>query len=311
MSGYDAHLFIKELGRRFNKNDIGVIAENKEKYISFNVKINVKLAGVKYKDGTEVCKNIQLRFIDSCRFMASSLDKLASNLCGTSGIQCDKCKGNMELINISGNYIASLRCKRCRIKKTKGLGEGVLKKNFNDTSRFSGCDKKSCLMIYPYKYMDCWKKFEETSLPPKDAFYSRLNMKGISDQDYEHAQQVWNTMEKKALGCYHNTYLKTDVLVLADVFEAFRDTCLKNYGLNPAHFYTTPGLEWQALLKTTTEYCEHEKRRKECEVRPEEFRLELLTDIDMLLVVEKGIRGRITQAVKRYAKTNNKYMKDL
>ena len=74
LSGYDAHLFIKELGRRFNKNDIGVIAENREKYISFNVKINIKLAGVKYKDGTQVHKNIQLRFIDSCRFMASSLD---------------------------------------------------------------------------------------------------------------------------------------------------------------------------------------------------------------------------------------------
>ena len=106
LSGYDAHLFIKELGRRFNKNDIGVIAENKEKYISFNVKINVKLAGVKYKDGRKACKNIQLRFIHSCRFMASSLDKLASNLCGTSGIQCDKCKDNMKLINIFGEYIA-------------------------------------------------------------------------------------------------------------------------------------------------------------------------------------------------------------
>ena len=86
LSGYDAHLFIKELGRRFNKNDIGVTAVNKERYISFNVKTNVKLAGVKYKDGTQVHKNIQLRFIDSCRFMASSLDKLASNLCGTSRI---------------------------------------------------------------------------------------------------------------------------------------------------------------------------------------------------------------------------------
>ena len=315
LSGYDAHLFIKELGRRFNKNDIGVIAENKEKYISFNVKINANLAGVKYKDGTQVHKNIQLRFIDSCRFMASSLDKLASNLCGTSGIQCDKCKGNMELINISGDYIASFGCKRCKTKKTKDPGKDALKKNFNHTSRFWGCDEKFRLTIrkgvYPYEYMDGWEKFEEAGLPPKDAFYSGLNMKGISDQDYEHAQQVWNTMEKKALGCYHNTYLKTDVLVLADVFEAFRDTCLKNYGLDPAHFYTTPGLEWQALLKTTTEYCEHEKRRKECEVCPEEFRLELLTDIDMLLVVEKGIRGRITQAVKRYAKTNNKYMKDL
>ena len=90
LSGYDTHLFIKELGRRFNKNDIGVIAENKEKYISFNVKINVK---VKDGDGTEECKNTRLRFIDSLRFMASSLDKLASNLYGTSGIQCDKCKG--------------------------------------------------------------------------------------------------------------------------------------------------------------------------------------------------------------------------
>ena len=80
LNGYDAHLFIKELGKRFNKNDIGVIAENEEKYIRFNVKINVKLAGVSNKDGTGVCRNIQLRFIDSCRFMALGLDKLASNL---------------------------------------------------------------------------------------------------------------------------------------------------------------------------------------------------------------------------------------
>ena len=96
--------------------------------------------------------------------------------------------------------------------------------------------------IYSYEYMDNWEKFEEPSLPPKDAFFSRLIMKGISDQDYEHAQQVWNTMEKKALGCYHDTYLKTDVLLLADVFETFRNTCLKNYRLDPTDFYTTPGL---------------------------------------------------------------------
>ena len=246
LSGYDAHLFIKELGRRFNKNDIGVIPENNEKYISFNVKINVKLAGIKYKDGTEVCKNIQLRFIDSCKFMASSLDQLVSNLCGTSGIQCDKYKGNMELINVSGDYIASLGCERCKTKKTKFLEEGVLKKNFKHTNSFWGCDEKFHLNIrkgvYPYEYMNGWEKFEETSISPKDAFYSRLNMKGISDQDYEYAQQVWNTMEKNTLGCYHDNYLKTDVLLLADVFETFRDTCLKHYRLDPAHFYTVPGL---------------------------------------------------------------------
>ena len=84
LSSYGAHLFIKELGRRFNKNYIGVIAENKKKYISFNVRINVKLAGVKYKDGRHVYRNIQRRFIDSCRFMASSLDKFASTLDGAT-----------------------------------------------------------------------------------------------------------------------------------------------------------------------------------------------------------------------------------
>ena len=123
--------------------------------------------------------------------------------------------------------------------------------------------------------------------------------------------KVWNTIEKKTLGCFHNICLKTDVLLLADVFEAFRNTCLKNYELDPAHFSTALGLAWQALLKTAAEYCEHEKRRKDCELCPNEFRLQMLTDIDMLLMFEKGIPGGITQAVKRYAKANNKYMEDL
>ena len=126
-----------------------------------------------------------------------------------------------------------------------------------------------------------------------------------------HSKSGIPQIEKKTLGCYHDIYLKTDVLLLADVFQAFLDTCLKNYGLDPAHFYTAPGLAWQALLKTAAEYCEHEKRRKECELCPDEFRLELLTNLDMLLMVEKDIRGAVTQAVKRYARANNKYMKDL
>ena len=127
LSGYNVHLFINKLGEKFNRSDIGVIAKNKEKYISFNVEINIKLAEVRNEDGKEICKNIQLRFIDSCRFMASGLDKLANNLCGTSGIQCDKYKDSMKLINISSDYIASLRCERCRTKKTKTLDEDDLK----------------------------------------------------------------------------------------------------------------------------------------------------------------------------------------
>ena len=107
------------------------------------------MAGVRDEDGKEVCENIQLRFIDSCRFMSSSLDKLASNL------DDDQCKNLREFYK--GNEVF-------RLMRRKGVD--------------------------PYGYMDGWKKFEETSLPPKDAFYSRLNMRGTSDQDYEHAQQV-------------------------------------------------------------------------------------------------------------------------
>ena len=102
--------------------------------------------------------------------------------------------------------------------------------------------------VYPYEYMDSWEKFEQTSLPLKDAFYSRLNMKGISDQEHEHAQQVWNRITPEhgniTLGDYHDIYLATDVFLLADVFETFRNTRLKNYKLDPAHFY---------LLKTAAE----------------------------------------------------------
>ena len=98
----DADLFIKELRRRFNNCDTRITAENKEKHISFNVKINVRLGGMGDKDGKEENRNIKLRFIDGFRFMAY-LDKLSSNLCGTSAIQCDKCKSNMKFINISGD----------------------------------------------------------------------------------------------------------------------------------------------------------------------------------------------------------------
>ena len=114
-------------------------------------------------------------------------------------------------------------------------------------------------------------------------------------------------MKKISLGNYHDIYLATDVLLLADVFEAFRNTCLEHYKLDSAHFYTALGLAWQALLKTAFESCKHEKRRKDCELCPDEFRFELFADIDMLLMFKKSIRGRTTQAVKRYAKANNKY----
>ena len=105
--------------------------------------------------------------------------------------------------------------------------------------------------IYPYEYMDDWNRFKETALPPKEAFYSKLSMSGVSDQAYEHVRRVWREFGLKDLGEYHDLYLKTDVILLANVFKAFRKVCLDNYGLDPTHFYTAPGLAWPACLKKT------------------------------------------------------------
>ena len=142
------------------------------------------------------------------------------------------------------------------------------------------------------EYVNSWERFNETQLPPIDVFYSNLNMSSISEEDYQHAQRVWKEFGIHNLGNYHDLYLRTDVVLLANVYEAFRDTCLKHYKLDPAHFCTSPGLAWRSCLKHTG------------------IRQELLTDPDMLLMFERGIRGGITQAVRKYSSANNKYMGD-
>ena len=136
--------------------------------------------------------------------------------------------------------------------------------------------------------MSSWDKFEESQLPTIEAFYSNLNMPNVSKVDYEHAQRVWQEFRFRNLGEYHDLYLRTDTILLTNMFEVFRDTCLEHYSLDPAHFYTSPSLAWKACLKHTG------------------IRLKLLTDPDMLLMFERGIRGGITQAVHRYAVANNK-----
>ena len=234
LSGYDAHLFIKELvASSTDRAKMCVIAKNKEDYISFSIKVEVD----KYidKNGIEKSKEIELRFIDSFRFMSSSLDSLVNNLARGG----DKFFGFEEY--------------------NENQYKLVIQKG-----------------IYPYEYMTNWDKFKETKLPPREAFYSKLNMAGVSEEDYEHARGVWKELGLKDLGEYQDLYLKTDVILLANVFEEFRKVCLKNYGLDPAHFYTAPGLAWKACLKKTR------------------IRLELLLDPDMLLMFERGIRGGIT-----------------
>ena len=246
LSRYGAHLFITELGK---KGNIGVIAKTMENYISFTIDVKVDIYQNRWGEIKD--RIIQLRIIDSVKFMASSLDSLTNNLVRRGQPQSGFERYNEE------QYELLIR---------KG--------------------------VYPYEYMDSWDRLKETHLPPKEAFYSKLNMRGISKEDYEHAKRVWKAFGINDIGEYHNLYLKTDVILLNNVFKAFRSTCLEHYKLDPAHFYTSPGLAWQACLKKTG------------------VKLELLTDPDMLLMFELGIRGGISQAVHRYARANNKYMGD-
>ena len=145
--------------------------------------------------------------------------------------------------------------------------------------------------IYPYDHMDCFDRFNETQLPEKQDFYSILNNEHISDEQYKHAQNVWDTFNLKTMGDYHDLYLKSDILLLADVFENFRKTCLQYYKLDPCHYFTSPGLSWDAMLKMTN------------------IKLELMTDIDMFQFIEKGMRGGTSYIANRYGEANNKYIK--
>jgi len=140
--------------------------------------------------------------------------------------------------------------------------------------------------VFPYEYVDNWNKLDETILPSKSKFYNSLTDERISDKDYIHAKNIWDLFNIKTLGEYSDLYLKTDVVILADVFENFRDLCLSTLKLDPAHYMTAPGFAFDCMLKYT------------------EVKLERLKDYNMLLFFEKSIRGGICQSSKRYAKAN-------
>ena len=141
--------------------------------------------------------------------------------------------------------------------------------------------------------MDSWEKFDEISFSDKEAFYSTLNMEDITDVDYRHASRVFKYFNNKNVDDYHDLYVQSDTLFLAAVFDSFRNKYIEIYEFDPVHFLSVPGLAWQVCLKNT------------------EVKLELLTNVDMLLMVEKGIRGEMCHAIHRYTKANNKYMKTM
>ncbi len=194
-------------------------------------------------------------FLDSYQFMTSSLESLVSNLR----------KDNNDY------------------------------SNFYHTSKFFDKDKLNLITkkgVYPYDYMNNENKFLDEELPKIEDFYSKLYNSKLSDSDYEHAKTVWDNFNLKNMGDYHDLYLKTDVLLLADVFENFRKICKNNYGLEPTKYLTAPGLSWDAMMLMTN------------------IKLEPIIDIDMYNFIEKGIRGGISVISHRYAKANNKYLDD-
>ncbi|KAF0683340.1 DNA pol B 2 domain-containing protein, partial [Aphis craccivora] len=236
LSNYDAHFIVTELGN--DTKSISVIPNSEEKYISFS---------------KHVTNNFSIRFIDSCRFMASKLSTLAENLL-TPGFE-----------------------------KFRETAKSFVPKDMDLVTRKG---------VYPYEFTDSWDKLEETILPRKEDFYSTLTEEHIDDEEYEHAVTVWNHFKCKTLGEYSDLYLKIDVLLLADVFENFRDMCISTYNLDPVYYFTAPGFSFDCMLKYT------------------KVKLELLSDFDTHLFFENSIRGGLTQASMRYAKANNEKIQD-
>jgi len=224
---------------------VPIIAHNMRGYDSHII--------IKHMEKTFACDNIdviasntekftsfqigQLRFLDSLQFLNASLDALVSNL-------------KRDLDEDGVNRFAHTR------------------RHYPDEGSFSRVIRKG---VYPYEYMDGDDKFQEKSLPSIDKFFSKLYDETISEEEYRRAQDVWDHFKISDMHQYHDLYLKTDTLLLADVFENFRQVSIANYDLDPCHYFTAPGLSLSACLKHTA------------------VELELFTNIDQLLFIERGI----------------------
>ena len=251
LKGYDSHFIIRELGDFINRKKLKAYEEDED-----GNRVEVEVG---YKMNTRViAQNIE-------KFMTFSV-------------------GNLKFID-SYQFLA---CSLSRLADNLEDSDFIYtKKCYSDLKQFNLMKKKG---EYPYDDTDCFSKFDETELPSIEKFYSKLTKTHISEDDYNHAKEVWREFGIKNMGEYHDLYLKTDILLLADVFQKFREMCLEYYTLEPLHYISLPGFSWDAMLKMTG------------------INLELLVDKDMYLFIEKGKRGGICHIALRYAEANNKYM---
>lgn len=265
---YDSHFLIEKLANAF-EGKMTIIPKTSENYISFSKEVPkenftekescdsdvgvdiVKDHRKKYSQKRNHRETLRLRFIDSCKFLQCSLAKLAEGL-------------PSNRLRITRKEWSHLGEEDFRLLTVKG--------------------------VYPYAYMDSWEKLEETQLPSQADFDDDFNDSKISDEQYSFAKKVWDRFHIKSLREYTNLYLKTDVLLLADIFENFRDNSIKIHELDPAHYLTLPGYSWDCMLKYT------------------KVRVELFTEVDQLLFTERGLRGGIVQCSNRHCEANNQYM---
>ena len=237
-----------------------------------------------------------LRGYDS-HFIMQQIGEIAKKHGGKQDLNINAIPNNMEkyMAFMLGNNLTFIDSFQFMGSSLDKLVNNLPKDDLKYTSKVFKGKKLNLLSqkgVYPYDFMDSFEKFDQTKLPTKDQFYSILNDQHITDDEYDHAKKVWKTFKIKTMGEYHDLYLGSDVLLLADMFESFRKTCLQYYKLDPCHYFTSPGLSWDAMLKMTN------------------IKLELMTDIDMYQFIEKGLRGGVSYIAHRYGKANNKYMKE-
>ena len=257
-TGYDSHIILQNIQEKFFEYE-------KIQKIQIKTKIITKMKTIKPQlsciaNNQENFKTItikKLKFIDSYSFLNCSLDELVSNLYNGGG------KQSFEHLN---NYFNECNEEQLDLLFRKG--------------------------VFPYNYIDDESKFNEVQLPSKEDFFNTLKNKYISDDDYQHAHNVWNKFNIKNLGEYNKFYCKSDVLLLADVFINFINLSMRIYGLDPSYSISLPSFSWVCMMKTT------------------KAELKLITDENIFMNFERGIRGGISKICHRQSKANNKYMED-